>query len=60
MEKEIMEKEWTIMGNSWIYILVVIGIWFGLVLWLGWFSTIMISIIGGAIFGLYMKLTGRI
>ena len=54
-----MEKEWTIMGNSWIYILVVVGMWIGLVLWLGWFSTIMINIIGGAILGLYMKLSGK-
>ena len=48
------------MSNSWIYILVGIGIWTGMVLWLGWFSTIMINIIGGAIGTLYLKLTGRI
>jgi len=54
-----MEKEWQIMSNSWIYILVCIGMWIGMVLWLGWFSTIMINIIGGAILGLYMKLTGK-
>ena len=55
-----MEKEWTIMNNAWIYSLVGIGVWIGLGFWIGFFPTIMISIIGGAIFGLYMKLTGRI
>ena len=44
------------MSNSWIYILVGIGIWTGMVLCLGWFSTIMINIIVGAIGTLYLKL----
>ena len=55
-----MEKEWTIMGNSWIYLLVGIGVWIGLGFVFGFFPIIMISIIGGAIIGLYLKLSGRI
>ncbi len=55
-----MEKEWTIMNNVWIYLLLGIGFWIGMGFVIGFFSTIMISIIGGAIAGLYLKLTGRI
>ena len=46
--------------NNWLYILICIGCWIGMVIWLGWFATIMINIIGGAIGTLYLKLTGRI
>ena len=56
-----MEKEWTIMSiEQLIYIFVGIVFWIGLGFVFGFFPIIMISIIGGAIFGLYMKLTGRI
>ena len=48
------------MSNIWIYLLVGIGIWICMGLWIGWFATIMINIIGGSIYALYLKLTGRI
>ena len=43
-----------------IYIFVSIVFWIGLGFVFGFFPITMISIIGGAIFGLYLKLTGQI
>ena len=46
--------------TGWIYVLVSIIFWIGLGFVFGFFPITMISIIGGAIFGLYLKLTGQI
>ena len=43
-----------------VIIFVSIGVWIGIGFWIGFFPLTMISIIGGAIFGLYLKLTGQI
>ena len=45
---------------SLVYFLVGIVFWIGLGFVFGFFPITMISIIGGAIFGLYLKLTGQI
>ena len=55
-----MDKKFKIIDSVWVWVFTGTVLYFVLGFMFGFFKISLISIIGGAIYGLYLKLTGRI
>ena len=58
--KRKMDKKFKIIDSVWVWVFTGTVLYFVLGFMFGFFKITLISIIGGAIWGLYLKLTGQI